>query len=213
SFDYGPWRFLPEVDPGFTAAYFDQTGLYAYGRQAEALAWNLSRLGGALTLVASADALDAAFAAYPSLYEQAMADAFFARLGLMRSGSDDDTELVVGLLRWMEKTRVPFDRVLYDWFCGAASESRAAASPLASHYREADFAPVRAALCAARPANPERLSHAYFAQGAPCALLIDEVEALWAPIAASDDWGPLAAKLARIGEMREAYGFAASAFA
>ena len=27
SFDYGPWRFAPTWDPGFTAAYFDQTGL------------------------------------------------------------------------------------------------------------------------------------------------------------------------------------------
>ena len=33
SFDYGPWRFLPTYDPGFTAAYFDETGLYAFGRQ------------------------------------------------------------------------------------------------------------------------------------------------------------------------------------
>ena len=33
SFDYGPWRFLPHLDPGFTAAYFDETGRYAYGRQ------------------------------------------------------------------------------------------------------------------------------------------------------------------------------------
>ena len=29
SFDYGPWRFLDRFDPDFTAAYFDQTGLYA----------------------------------------------------------------------------------------------------------------------------------------------------------------------------------------
>ncbi|MDQ4060131.1 MAG: YdiU family protein, partial [Pseudomonadota bacterium] len=41
SFDYGPWRFLPVYDPAFTAAYFDRAGLYAYGRQAEALLWNL----------------------------------------------------------------------------------------------------------------------------------------------------------------------------
>ena len=33
SFDYGPWRWLPKWEPGFTAAYFDQTGLYAFGRQ------------------------------------------------------------------------------------------------------------------------------------------------------------------------------------
>ncbi len=44
SFDYGPWRFLPVLDPAFTAAYFDETGLYAYGRQPDALFWNLTRL-------------------------------------------------------------------------------------------------------------------------------------------------------------------------
>lgn len=32
-FDYGPYRFLPHYDPEFTAAYFDQQGLYCYGRQ------------------------------------------------------------------------------------------------------------------------------------------------------------------------------------
>ncbi|CAN0524095.1 unnamed protein product, partial [Laminaria digitata] len=44
SFDYGPWRLLPTYDPGFTAAYFDRNGLYAFGRQPDVLAWNLTRL-------------------------------------------------------------------------------------------------------------------------------------------------------------------------
>ncbi len=44
SFDYGPWRFLPANDPAFTAAYFDHSGLYSFGRQPEALFWNLTRL-------------------------------------------------------------------------------------------------------------------------------------------------------------------------
>ena len=44
SFDYGPWRFLPTFDLGFTAAYFDHQGLYAYGRQPGTLLWNLIRL-------------------------------------------------------------------------------------------------------------------------------------------------------------------------
>ena len=39
SFDYGPWRFLPKFDPGLTAAYFDQTGRYAYSRQPDAAMW------------------------------------------------------------------------------------------------------------------------------------------------------------------------------
>jgi len=37
SFDYGPWRFTPDWDPEFTAAYFDHYGLYAFGRQPAAI--------------------------------------------------------------------------------------------------------------------------------------------------------------------------------
>jgi hypothetical protein len=37
-------------------------------------------------------------------------------------------------------------------------------------------------------------------------MLIDEVEALWAPIADSDDWSAFHAKLSDIALMREAYG-------
>ena len=38
SFDYGPYRFLPAYDLEFVAAYFDHQGLYAYGRQPNAMA-------------------------------------------------------------------------------------------------------------------------------------------------------------------------------
>ena len=44
SFDYGPWRFLPYSDPSFTAAYFDEQGLYAFGRQPATGLWNLGQL-------------------------------------------------------------------------------------------------------------------------------------------------------------------------
>ena len=67
SFDYGPWRWLPVFEPGFTAAYFDQTGLYAYGRQLDALGWNLARLAECL----------ASFTEIPPL--QAALDQFFPR--------------------------------------------------------------------------------------------------------------------------------------
>ena len=37
-------------------------------------------------------------------------------------------------------------------------------------------------------------------------MLIDDVEAIWAPIAERDDWSLLQSTLAEIGQMREAYG-------
>ena len=65
------------------------------------------------------------------------------------------------------------------------------------------FAPVRDLLAGRdRPGRPE---HPYFRQPQPCTMLIDEVEALWAPIAASDDWSLFQAKIAAIREMGQAY--------
>ncbi|MFX8895527.1 protein adenylyltransferase SelO family protein, partial [Acinetobacter baumannii] len=51
SFDYGPYRFLPFNDPNFVAAYFDHAGLYSFGRQPEAVHWNLHQLAGCLALL------------------------------------------------------------------------------------------------------------------------------------------------------------------
>ena len=208
SFDYGPWRFLPVMDPGFTAAYFDQTGLYAYGRQPEAVLWNLSRLGGALLPLADEDALNDVLQGYPRIFENAMADAFFARLGIARSDdADADFKLVADLMRWMQETGVAFERVFFDWFGAAASSARRENSPLAAPYRDAAFADIAARLTAQTPDRPERLEAEYFQQEKPCTMLIDEVESLWAAIADDDDWAPLTQKLTDIETMRTAFGF------
>ena len=48
-----------EYDAKFVAAYFDPFGLYAYGRQPEALLWNLSRLAECLMPFTSPAKLEA----------------------------------------------------------------------------------------------------------------------------------------------------------
>jgi uncharacterized protein YdiU (UPF0061 family) len=210
SFDYGPWRFLPTTDFSFTAAYFDQTGLYAYGRQPEAALWNLTRFGGTLVSNAREEALNAALQSFTADFEKAMVEAFFARLGLAPSG-EKDFDFVVELLQWMERSEIPFERLFFDWFCGAPSEERALSGPMADMYADEAFKPLRARLSAFAPARPERLRHPYFGD-APCTMLIDEVEAIWAPIADKDDWSALTAKLSNIADMRNAFDFNASRF-
>lgn len=208
SFDYGPWRFLPHTDLSFTAAYFDQSGLYAFGRQPDAALWNLSRLGGALTQVAETEALNAALADFPAAFEREMTAAFFRRLGLAPPG-EGDFDFVVALLQWMEQTKIPFERVFFDWFCGDAA--RADASPHAALYADPAFAGLRGKLVGFEPDRPARLAHPYFA-GEPSTMLIDEVEAIWAGVAERDDWSMFSAKLDQIAAMREALGFDASRY-
>jgi uncharacterized protein YdiU (UPF0061 family) len=211
SFDYGPWRFAPTADPEFTAAYFDQSGLYAFGRQAEAGAWNLARLGGCLTHLVDAEPLNEALKSYTDEYQSGLMDAFFRRLGLKRTGPDD-MALVGAFLAFHEARRPPFEQVFFDWFCGADARARAARSPIAELYDEADFAEAKRLMLAAAPERPERLSHAYFEGHRPQTMLIDEVEAIWAKIAEHDDWSGLEAKIAAIGAMREAYDAAPESF-
>jgi len=179
SFDYGPWRFLPVLDPKFTAAYFDHAGLYAYGRQPATLNWNLARLAECLLPLAPVERLQPVLEEFQDLYQQALLAAVYRRLG-MRGGSIDSVRAIFDFLR---DTRMPFERFFYDAYAGGRVEGiDIAGEPLPGTSRE----------------------HDYFARGRPCTMLIDEVEALWAPIAARDDWSVFAAKLAEIRLLADA---------
>ncbi|OYW35111.1 MAG: selenoprotein O, partial [Brevundimonas sp. 12-68-7] len=94
SFDYGPWRFLPGYDPGFTAAYFDHSGLYAFARQPEAVFWNLTQLAGCLKLVAEAEPLTEALNGFGPAYIRELRAAFLERLGVKSLGEASDQRLL-----------------------------------------------------------------------------------------------------------------------
>jgi uncharacterized protein YdiU (UPF0061 family) len=195
SFDYGPYRFLPHYDPEFTAAYFDHSGLYAYGRQPETLLWNLTRLAECLLFVAERDALIAALDTFADTFELELGGAVCRRLNLASKGEAADLELVTALYQFLHATRCPFERVFFDWQGG---QSRTANSPAAKHYTSEHFAALKTLMEAYEPADAAMLSHPYFAGEGPCTLLIDEIEALWSAIASQDDWRPLTAKLEAI---------------
>lgn len=204
SFDYGPWRFLPYSDPSFIAAYFDETGLYAYGRQPSAALWNLSQLASALTLVAGVPALEVELERYEALYRDAFRRRVLAVLGLKAKGAEADLALFKTFFTWMGETRAKWPQVFFDWFCGGASEARAGQGPLAALYREPKFEAVRSALLGHEPERPERLAHAYFGGAEPVSLLIEEVEAIWEPIAEADDWSAFDSQMGRIDAARVA---------
>ncbi|MBX3530898.1 MAG: YdiU family protein [Rhizobiaceae bacterium] len=204
SFDYGPWRFAPVLDPAFTAAYFDETRLYAFGRQPDTLLWNLTRLAECLLPLAPQDGLMKVLEGFGSEFRARFAEAMRWRLGLEDAGEKAAQNLVGAVWRFLEGTRMPFERFFFDWRGGMQSSHRAGGSAEAATYAGPVFDEVREALMAHEPVE-RALSHSYFASDAPCTMLIDEVEALWAPIATNDDWSPLKAKIAAIGVLREAY--------
>lgn len=210
TFDFGPWRFLPKSDPNFTAAYFDQQGLYRFGRQPAQGLWALQQLGGAMSLVADAEDLSAAMQAYEPAYQDSFAAHTFALLGLERHPVlHDDLVFLQSFYGWLTESGAHWPQTFFDWFGGEASIERAAASAQAALYESEAFAPVKETLLSRAPVRPERLEHAYFQKEKPVDLIIETVEALWDPIAEQDDWSPLENHLAWIESARNAYQWGA----
>jgi serine/tyrosine/threonine adenylyltransferase len=207
SFDYGPFRFLPHYEPGFTAAYFDESGLYAYGRQPEAVAWNLARLAECLLLLAPQHTLEPALEQFDDQFWAAMRAAIVARLGLASGGEAKDDALIKALFGFLHATKAPFEQVMFDLHGFEARHAKASSGPAAAHYAHASFAPLKAALAAHGPARAAQAAHPYFQRKTPVTLLYPDIEHLWAAIAERDDWSLFEAKLDEIDEVRLAYGF------
>lgn len=204
SFDYGPYRFLPTLDPDFVAAYFDRTGLYAFGRQPSVLAWNLTRLAEALRPLCDDERLLEALRTYEPAFQRELGDRIATRLGVAPRPGEDPARLVEAVVRFLIASRAGFERFFFDWYGGLPAEPRARASAEADRYSGAEFDALESALGACVPAPGARTDCDYFRGDAPCTLLIDEIEAIWDAIAQRDDWAPFDAKLAEIARLREA---------
>lgn len=199
SFDYGPWRFLPHADGAFTAAYFDHSGLYAYGRQPEAGLWNLKQLAGALLPLAPVEALTEAVRAYPRTFAEAQKTALLARLGVASAGDDvADRAMLDAMFAFMTPAGISWDGFLHDWFSGAVSQGRAMAGPRAGLYQGETFDVWRRLLDAHAPVAPQRLGDPHFAQEDPPSLELQQVEAIWSDIDRADDWSGFTRMIARI---------------
>jgi len=206
SFDYGPWRFLPAYDPDFTAAYFDETGLYSFGRQPDTLAWNLTRLAECLLPLSGIEKLEPALNTVWPAFRAELPRQLLRRLGLMPRDTEADGAFVAELFGFLAASKVPYEQFFFDWRGGPLSAERAARSPSASLYAGEAFRPIAAGLERYIPADDINLDHPYFARNKPRTMLIEEMEAIWAPIAEADDWSLFQNTLAEIAGMRDAYG-------
>ena len=187
SFDYGPWRWLPEWNPGFTAAYFDHGGLYAFGRQPEALHWNCGQLAVALRMLAETEPLVAAINRFGPLYMEAIARRWCWRMGVIPQGAEHDTALVSACEKSMRESDVGPDEFFFAHRGGRGSADGELGDIL--HGYEATDS-----------------SHEFWSDAEPQSMLIDEVEAIWSAIDERDDWKPLTDKIEQLRRMGEAYG-------
>lgn len=196
SFDYGPWRFTPAWSPGFTAAYFDQTGLYSFARQAEAIHWDVAQLAGALQEQADVEALVAALRRFPHIYEARLIARFLWRMGHEAPDAATARAFVEAAVLALQGSDILIDRFFFDARRGQLSQDG---------YPGDTWDKVRAAQAALSPRRGH-LDHPYWSGEAPCSMHIAEVEAIWSAIDQRDDWQPLHDKVAAVRAMGAAHG-------
>lgn len=210
SFDYGPFRFLPTYDPHFTAAYFDNSGLYAYGRQPTTVLWNLSQLGKALLLASPNLDVNEALAEFGDDFNFAVQDRLLTRLNLRNPVKDEDgaqaltQDLIIHLFKFLEQSKALFEQTFFDLHSGILEE-RLTSSPQADLYQHAAFAALKETVKSFEVLDKTKQKHPYFKGNKACSMLIDELESLWLPIAERDDWAPFESKLQAIRAFRGVY--------
>jgi hypothetical protein len=101
--------------------------------------------------------------------------------------AESDRKLVQAIEAGLRTEGASIDRFFFDCFGGVLPETCGAG-----------FDDARA-LLAGYQARAAR-DHDYW-QGAPCSMLIDEVEAIWSAIDQRDDWSLFESKVASIREM------------
>ena len=186
SFDYGPWRFLPVMDPNFTAAYFDQQSRYAYGRQAEAALWALCRFAETLTNFEIVENLQNCLTDFYERLEGHLTNALCWRLGLAPMAGDEAREFSANFFKLAKSEATSFDEIFHHGFGGCPN----------AHLSDS----WHALLKGRKPRQD--IADSYFDGPASASLIIDEVERIWSHIDGHDDWAPLKAKLDQI----RAYG-------
>ena len=199
-FDYGPYRFLPHYEPQFTAAYFDQSGLYCFGRQPASFAWALHQLGRALSLAFPKINFDLLLERFSNVFVAAIQRRFLARLNLVSRGEAENAQLLSAFFTMLSGTQVNFEQAFFDFH-----SKRAMSKPdRLKKYGDQSQQFVRL-LEAFAVKDLKLLQHSYFDSEHPCTLLIDEIENIWKPIAEKDDWSGFYRKLEDIRSLRGIY--------
>lgn len=202
SFDYGPYRFLPRYDIHFTAAYFDHQGLYCFGRQPITMVWNLEQLGKSLSAAWPGFPYKEVLEDFGDEFNEEIQKSFFRRLNLRSENknlsSEDHEKLkesLNALFVFLEKSKANYEQCFFDLHSLRGAWQN---SPQSELYRMSEFQELLKVLSHWTVADPKLLHHPYYQQNHCCNLLIDEIEALWAPIACNDDWTLFEQKIKQI---------------
>ncbi|MBB3169417.1 protein adenylyltransferase SelO [Simiduia aestuariiviva] len=154
TFDFGPYGFLDDFEPGFICNHSDDQGRYAFDRQASIGLWNLNALAHSLSTLIDIDAIKAALARYQPTLSQTYFQLMMGKLGLDDNLTDAKQTLLNNLLALLASERTD-----YHQFFRSLSHSKQAARDLIVDRAAADTWLATYEACCAQEPNGERQQH------------------------------------------------------
>ena len=212
SFDYGPYAFINQYDPKFTAAYFDYYGRYCYGNQPDVCVWNLQMLQAPLKAVINPIEMESALAGFYPHFQATYRQRMLRKLGfeigfdaVPDAVADELLRLTLQLL-WESKAgyhdffmrlREQFsadwredEGRIFEQIGGALSGEAGSFGQWRSLYHQ---------VLNSLPSDEMSAIAHRLAQHNPTTVLIrPEIEAVWEAIAQEDNWQPFEDLLSRI---------------
>tara|TARA_B100000614_G_scaffold143285_1_gene127341 strand:- start:362 stop:1789 length:1428 start_codon:yes stop_codon:yes gene_type:complete len=101
TFDFGPFGFLDDYDPGFICNHSDHQGRYAFNNQPSIGLWNCHALAAALKDHIEIERTKEIIDTYEKIFYEELIDIFRKKLGLSEI-KPNDLKLVEELLTWMK---------------------------------------------------------------------------------------------------------------
>ena len=107
TFDFGPYGFLDDYEPGFICNHSDHTGRYAFDAQPGVVLWNLNALAHAFSSLIDTETLKDCLGQFQPLLIDEYAARMRAKLGLAVE-DDGDQQLCADLLQLLEQGQVDY---------------------------------------------------------------------------------------------------------
>ncbi len=104
TFDFGPFGFLDDYNPGFICNHSDHSGRYAFNNQPSIGLWNCHALAAALKDHIEIERTKEIINSYEKIFYDELTFIFRKKLGLNET-HHDDLKLVEDLLSWMERNK------------------------------------------------------------------------------------------------------------
>lgn len=204
SFDYGPYAFIPSYDPQFTAAYFDYSRRYSYGRQPAICKLNLAALQEPLGAVIDPVDMENSLVLFDEYYQVEYKKIMLKKLGFEQIEIPDLTQLFEFTILLLRDTQIGY----HDFFSHLAQEFSPTWRDDANSILELADIPAEyldnwrnlyhQILTSLSLDEMDKIAQRLKQSNPKTVLLRPVIESVWEPIANEDNWQPFYDLLSRI---------------